>query len=111
MNVFTVFQQALETTPYPVTQQPIKGNAPVYLSFYQVLGQPDTYASNAARRTRYTMQVDIWARQPIVPELQVVTNALKAQGIIVGSWGPADYEQDTRWHHLPITCYYAEREG
>ena len=110
MNVFKVFQTSLETTPYPVTQPPIKGDAPVYLSFFEVLGQPDAFASNTAQRTRHTMQVDIWGRQAIGPEFPTVVKALRTAGILVGSWGPADYEQDTRWHHLPVTCYYSTKE-
>lgn len=105
-NVFKVFQVALESTPYPVTQIPVKGDAPVYLSFFEVLGRPDAYASNKARRVIHTMQVDIWGRQAIGPEFPAVAKALRAAGVRVASWGPADYEQDTRWHHLPITCYY-----
>jgi len=107
MNVFSIFQTALESTPYPVTQIPVKGDAPVYLSFFEVLGHPDAYASGEAQRVTHTMQVDIWGRQAIGPELPAVVKALRAAGVRVGSWGPADYETDTRWHHLPITCYYA----
>ncbi|MBR4081348.1 MAG: hypothetical protein IKK21_06150 [Clostridia bacterium] len=105
-NVFQVFQTALATTPYPVTQPPAMGDAPVYLSFFEVLGRPDSFASNEARRVIHTMQVDIWGRQAIGPEFLVVAQALRAAGVRVSSWGPADYEQDTRWHHLPVTCYY-----
>ena len=106
-NVFNIFKVALESTPYPVTQQPIVGAAPVYLTFFEVLGQPDAYASNRPQRTIHTMQVDIWGRQPIGPEFITVAKALRAAGIRVASWGPQDYEPDTRWHHLPITCYHS----
>lgn len=108
MSVEAAFKAALETTPYPVTQKPVKGNAPIYLTFSEVLGRPDAYASNQAQRILHTMQVDIFARQPISPEFIIVAKALRAAGIRVASWGPADYETDTRWHHLPITCYYSE---
>lgn len=107
MTVYEVFQTALTSTPYPVTQLPIRGNAPVCLAFFEVLGQPAAFASNQAQRIRYTMQVDIYSRQPIGTELVTVLQALRASGVTVGSWGPADYETDTRWHHLPITCYYS----
>lgn len=107
MTVFETFHAALSATPYPVTQQPIKGDVPVYLSFFEVLGQPSSYASNRPQRVRYTMQVDIWGRQAIGPEFPAVAKALRAAGITVASWGPADYETETRWHHLPITCFYS----
>lgn len=107
MTVHEVFQAALTATPYPVTQPPIKGDAPAYLSFFEVLGQPAAFASNHPQRVRHTMQVDIYGRQQIGPEFLVVAKALRAAGISVASWGPADYETDTRWHHLPITCYYS----
>lgn len=107
MNVYEVFQAALSSTPYPVTQPPVKGDAPVYLAFFEVLGQPDAFASNQPRRIRHTMQVDIYSRRQIGPEFLTVAKALRAAGVTVASWGPADYEIDTRLHHLPITCYYS----
>lgn len=107
MTVYEVFQTALTKTPYPVTQLPIMGNAPVCLAFFEVLGQQANFASNQPQRIRHTMQVDIYGRQQIGPEFLTVAKALRAAGITVVSWGPADYETDTRWHHLPITCYYS----
>lgn len=109
MNVFQVFTDALASTPYPMTQIPVKGDAPVYLAIFEVVGNFSSYASNEPQRITHTMQVDIYGRKAIGPELPIVREALKAAGIRVGSWGPADYERDTGWHHLPITCYYAER--
>lgn len=108
MTVFSVFDAALSATPYPVTQLPIKEDVPVCLAFWEVLGQPAAHASNNATRILHTMQVDIYARNPIGPELDTVCKALKRAGIRVGNWGPAEYEMQTRWHHMPITCYYAE---
>lgn len=108
MDVFKHFQAALSSTPYPVTQPPIRGGEETYLSFFEVLGRPDAHASNKPRRITHTMQVDIWSRTQIGPEFPAVARALRDADIIVASWGPADYEADTRWHHLPITCYWAE---
>lgn len=108
MTVFQAFDAALSATPYPVTQRPVKGDAPVYLTFWEIMGHPTAHASNRAQRITHTVQVDIFARQAVAPELDVVRKALTAAGIRVGSWGPADYESDTGWHHMPITCYYAE---
>jgi len=108
MTVKEVFHTALKATPYPVTQPPVKGDKPVYLAFFEVLAQPTSYASNRPQHIRHTMQVDIYARQQVGPELDVVVKALRAAGIHVDSWGPEDYETDTRWHHLPITCFYTE---
>ena len=109
MTVFEVFKQALAATPYPVTQQPITLSAPVCLCFSLVASVPTAHASGKTRRIRHTMQVDIYARAAVGPEIPVVVNALRAAGIGVTEWGPADYERDTRWHHLPITCTYNEK--
>lgn len=108
MNTNKVFQSALASTPYPVTQRPVVGKEPVYLTFFEILGRPDAYASNQPRRIEHTYQVDIFSRMPAGPEIEIVFAALKRAGIRVTSWGPVDYETDTKWHHLPITCKYAE---
>ena len=110
MDAFCAINAALSALPYPITQLPIRENVPVCLAFWEVLGQPTAHASDRAQRIAHTMQVDIYARHPIGPELVEVRKALRAAGIRVGSWGPADYEQQTHWHHMPITCYYAEHK-
>lgn len=109
MTVFETFRQALGATPYPVTQQPITLAAPVCLTYFLVASVLTAHASGKARRIRHTVQVDIYARAAVGPEIDVVVGALRAAGIGVTEWGPADYERDTRWHHMPITCTYNEK--
>lgn len=98
---------ALASCPYPVTQKPVKGTEPVYLSFELVTTRPVS-ASNDLKKIISTIQVDIWSRQAISPEVYPVVRALIHGGVVVQSWGPQIYEDDTRWHHLPVTCQVAE---
>ena len=107
VTAFEIVKQALAACPYPVTQKPVAGTQPVYLSFEQIYARP-VRASNGMRRAVSTMQVDIWSRQSVSPELYPVMRALEAAGVRVQGWGPQIYEQDTRWHHLPITCQVGE---
>lgn len=108
MNVYKVFHDALAATSFPVTQQPVVGDGAIYLTFFEVIGHPTGFASNQARRIEHIMQVDIFARKQPGPELVTVLLSLKHEGIQAVSWGPMDYEPDTKWHHLPITCKYTE---
>ena len=107
MTAFEQVNQALAACPYPVTQVPVRGTGQIYLSFFQVSSRL-VRASNGARRVISTMQVDIWSRQAVSPEVYVVAKALQHAGLTVSSWGPQIYEEDTRWHHMPITCQAAE---
>lgn len=107
MTAFEAIQAALAACGYPAAQIPVTGDAPVYVSWQMVVALPAT-ASNGIRRIITTFQVDIWGRLPIGPELYPVLRALIGAGIGVQRWGPAIYEQDTRWHHLPITCNFSE---
>lgn len=109
MNVQARIQAALEATGYPVTQKPVQGSGPVYLCYSLLLSRPEDHSSNGARTLMHMLQVDIFTRQTSGPELGDVLRALRAHGIRCGSWGPDDYEQDTGWHHMPITCYLKER--
>lgn len=109
MNADQALTRALAACPYPGTQIPVEGKGPIYVSFTEVSGRPTMYASNKPRTVEHMMQVDIWSRMPISPEVMVVVKALWAGGIMVVDWGPQMYEDDTGWHHMPITCRYNER--
>lgn len=107
MTAFEAIQRALASCGYPATQVPVTGNGSAYVSWQLISATPWT-ASNGIRRIITTLQVDIWGRMPISPEIYPVLKALTRSGITVQRWGPALYETDTRWHHLPITCQYGE---
>ena len=94
---------------YPVTKKPVTGPDPCYLTYEEVQGRYTAHASNQAQRITHMIQVDIFSRQAVGPELTEVRAALGLAGANVVSWGPEQYEPDTRWHHLPITCYMDER--
>ena len=107
MTAFEVIQRALRSCGYPATQIPVTGDGPVYVGWQLVSATPKA-ASNGMRRAVTTFQVDVWGRLPIGPELYPVLKALTRAGIVVQRWGPAIYERDTGWHHLPVTCQYSE---
>lgn len=107
MTAFEAITRALAACPYEATQVPVRGKGPTYVSYQLVSGKPVS-ASNAAQRWIATMQVDIWSRRAVAPELYPVLKALADGGITVTRWGPQMYEDDTGWHHMPITCEYAE---
>ena len=87
----------------------MRGTGTIYVSFEEISGTVARSASNAPRALIHVMQVDIWSRAAISPELYPVLRALWAAGITVDSWGPLIYEDDTGWYHMPITCRYNER--
>lgn len=96
-------QRACMATGIPVTQRPVRGDAPQYLTWNEVAGQPDAYASNRAARIRHSVTIDLFAREaPVSTEVMRIVMTLRRSGVRVKSWGAMTYEQDTGWYHLPI---------
>ena len=99
--------QALSETGITVTQLPVVGKAPKYLTWNLTLATAECWSSNESRKTEYMITVDLYSRQvPTADDVRPILEALKQKHIRPTSWGPMMYETETRWHHLPITCYY-----
>lgn len=109
MTAYEVFTAALDACPYPATQIPVTGDGPIYVSWTEIRGTVARSASNQPVVLQHVVQVDIWSRKAVCPELYPVLRVLWRNGIHVDSWGPLMYEEDTFWFHMPITCRINER--
>lgn len=109
MSVNAKIKGALSVLPWPSSQHPAEATDPIYLTWQELNLSPGDYSSNIARRTRYLVQVNIFASAPIKDaQLQSVLDALTAAGVTVQYAGPRNYESDTRLYHIPITCRWQE---
>lgn len=105
-------QRACAATGIPVTQRPVRGDAPQYLAWYEVKGRMDAYASNRAARIRHSVTIDLFAREaPVSSDVMAILTTLEHGGVRVQSWGAMTYEQDTGWYHLPINCEVMTKGG
>lgn len=109
-DVHETLERALSALPCPAGRRPVADRPDTYVSWFEVLGQPALHASNRIRRFERIMQVDIFSKQPIDGLRKEVLALLKEAGLIISSEGPEDYESDTRYRHLPITCSWLEKE-
>lgn len=101
--------EVLAQTGIEVTQRPVTGTADRYFTFNLNMGTLERYASNRAGRVAHTITIDLFAREdPIAREIIDIVMLLHENGFTVSGWGSADYESDTGWYHVPITCAYAQ---
>ena len=105
MDVNSVINRALSPLPCPASQRPAKPQE-TYVSWFEVLAQPALSASNAPRRTEHMVQVDVYSKQPPAELVRLVVELLRGAQVRVSSYGPLDFESDTGYHHMPITCWW-----
>ena len=110
MTVNDVINQALDSLPYEKSRPPAKAKAQTYVSWFQVSRTTGYQASNRALRTVYLMQVDIYSKKPLTDQPDRVLQALKAAGLKIDHCAQEDYEHDTGYHHLPIRCWWAQKQ-
>ena len=68
-------------------------------------------ASNQTQRIRHLVQLHVYSLLEDGTHRALFFQALallKAAGVKVASWGPDDYEQETRRHHISCTCSWVE---
>lgn len=105
MTLEEIVYNALRQTGIEVTQLPVVGTARKYLTWYEVTGTFERYASNAPKRVNHMITVDLYTREsPLSSEVMEILMTLRRNGIDPVSWGALDYENDTKWYHMPITC-------
>lgn len=109
MTVAERINAALAETGIPVTQRPVTGTAPQYLTFSLTLGRVAAFSGNKPRRVRHLITVDLFSRTPTdSDDAELIVRALAADGIRATNWGPEAYETDTRWYHLPFSAELTE---
>lgn len=106
MSVHEIMEQALSPLSCAYGHAPMKARPDTYVAWFEVLAQPALHSANVRRRTGHMLQVDIYSREPIEALTDTVLGLLEAGGFRVASWGPEEYEDDTRYRHLPITVRY-----
>ncbi len=112
MDVDQVFYAALSPLPCPVSQKPAGGTHETYVMFEETDGAYTGFASNNPQRIRHQVQVHIFSKKQdtTIRELQKQADALlKAAGIRVQRWKFVEYEKDTKYRHLAMTCEWMER--
>ena len=102
-NVHETMKTALKTLPCPSGHAPLGSRPDTYVSWFEVLAEPALEASNRTRRVRHMLQVDIYSKAPTEALLEQLLRLLKAGGFKIASYGPEDYEEDTRYRHTPVT--------
>ena len=110
-DVNEVIRTALSGLPCPASREPAAGAAEQYVSWFEVSATPTVHASNAAQRIVHVVQVDIYSKPHYHMLLAEVLLALKGAGLTVSEWGPEDYEEDTGYHHMPISVGWAQTIG
>ena len=103
MNVHETMKAALRTLPCPSGHAPLGSRPDTYVSWFEVLAETVLDASNRPLRLRHMLQVDIYSKAPTEALLETLLRLLKAGGFKIASYGPEDYEEDTRYRHMPVT--------
>lgn len=106
MNIHEIMEQALSPLDCYYAHAPVKQRPDTYVAWFEVLGTPALHSSGERRRVEHMLQVDIYSQAPVEALTDTVLGLLKAGGFRVASWGPEDYEADTRYRHVPITVRY-----
>lgn len=103
MTLEEIMYAALAATGIEVTQEPVKGKGDKYLTWQMTSGAFDAYASNMPARVRMTATVHMYSRvSPTSDDRAALIRCLMDNGIRVIGWGALDYEDDTKWYHLPV---------
>lgn len=106
MTTHEAMDQALSPLTCPHGHAPVKARPDTYVSWFEVLAQVSLDASDKPRRIEHMLQVDIYSRGATEALTDTVLQLLKAGGFRMASYGPEDYEDDTRYRHMPITVRY-----
>ena len=105
-DVNEVVSAALEGLSCPATRTPAHG-ADEYVTWSLVGVQPAVYASDRVRRAVYMVQVDVYSRGHYAALLNDVMQHMFAAGFYLRETASEDYEEDTGYHHVPITYLWA----
>lgn len=112
ISIEKIIYDTLQLTGIEVTQRPVTGTASRYLTFNVTMGALAQYASNTPHRVTHQITVDLFSRdEPVSRDVMDIIMTLHGNGFRVDGWGSCDYEADTRWYHIPITCRYAQTIG
>lgn len=122
MSFDEVYYEALsrvthEGAPVPVYQPPVPddpelGRPPeLYIVFNEAQGRETFDRSNAPGRIDHLVQVHVFTLDPGIMR-SVMSSAracLKDAGIKTMYTGPQMYDDDTKYHHLPLYSRYVEK--
>ncbi len=103
---------ALTPLPCPVYKPPADGAQETYVLIKEALGKFSGHASNAPTRMKHLYQVHVYSKLADGTYRTIMDAAialLRAARIHVESYGPDDYETETGYHHIAVTCEWAER--
>lgn len=112
MDVEQVFMAALSPLPCPVSKPPTGGGHETYVTFNEVLGSFEAFASNEPGRLNHMMQVHAYSKRDDGTHRDRFFEAitlLRMAGVRVRSYGPDDYEIDTGYYHIAATCEWNEK--
>ena len=106
MTAHFAIDMALQELGYPHGPAPMKTKPDTYVSWFEVLAQTVLDASNKPRRIDHMIQVDVYSKGATEELTALVIRLLQDNGFKLASYGPEDYEEDTRYRHMPITVRY-----
>jgi alkanesulfonate monooxygenase SsuD/methylene tetrahydromethanopterin reductase-like flavin-dependent oxidoreductase (luciferase family) len=107
VDIGELFYQTLSALPCPVSNVPAGGKHETYATFNEVYGEYEAYASNDPQRVYHMVQVHVFSKRDDGTHRELFSQAielLRAAKVKVRSWGPDEYETDTKYHHIAATC-------
>ena len=107
MEIGELFYSTLSALPCHVSTVPAGGKHMTYATFNLAYGKYQNYASNEPHRTYHMVQVHVFSLEHDGTHRALMYQAielLRAVGVKVRSWGPDEYEADTRYYHIAVTC-------
>lgn len=106
VDIDLLINTALEATGIPCAQIPLDGvAAPTVLCWHDIVSTVTAWSNNRPTRIEHVIAVDIYSRtMPTHMDIKRIADVLEAHGLVMRSYGPFDYEYDTRWHHVPLEC-------
>lgn len=108
MNINKLIIDTLKTLNIPVSFQTYTGVAPVYITFFEYLGQGESFSEDEEESTGHYIQVDIWSKGDYSSVVPLVKSLLKSAGFKRTNETEL-YEIDTKINHKGVRFFYLEQ--
>ena len=97
--------EALAAMDVPVVEPPYMGASDTYVTFQLVLDSDQLWAEGDGSEGAILWAVDLFTRGEWLAGAQQIKRLLTGNGFVVSGVGPQMYENDTKYTHIPISCY------
>ena len=107
MSLNSIILSTLAPTKVPVAFQKYVGSATTYITFFEYNQQGTLFADDTERRTRHSIQVDVWSTGNYGNLVDQVRDLFTNTGFIRNS-ETEFYEDDLKVFHKVFRFYYAK---